>query len=127
MLRSSVRLITCDLNSQLTSENSNLIAKVKLLEQSNAEKEMTINLIRKVRNEKMFVSMWMTHIFNFSYLNFLQAKQASDLEQIRLREEKGLVDVKVSELQNKLEDVKAEEESKIKLLQGKITSKFFYG
>ena len=116
-----------DLNSQLTSENSNLITKVKSLEQSNAEKEMTINLIRKVRNEKMFVSMWMNHIFNFSYLNFLQAKQASDLEQIRLREEKGLVDVKVSELQNKLEDVKAEEESKIKLLQGKITSKFFYG
>ena len=56
--------------------------------------------------------------FNFSYLYYLQAKQASDLEQIKLREEKGLVDVKVSELQNKLEDVKSEDESKIKLLQG---------
>ena len=63
-----------DLNSQLTSENSNLIAKVKSLEQSNAEKEMTINLIRKVRNEKMFVSMWMNHIFNFSYLLITRSK-----------------------------------------------------
>ena len=42
-----------DLNLQLTSENSNLIAKVKSLEQANAEKEMTINLIRKVRTKNI--------------------------------------------------------------------------
>ena len=52
------KLYTCTVSSfclQLMNENSNLITKVKQLEQSNADKDTTMGLLRKAKQVSMLV------------------------------------------------------------------------